>query len=105
MGVVVGADEDMIRVEVEGIGADRLFIPVAVVDVEDAVFVIIGVVHEGRVCRRRVRMARDPEQDLMVAGQDGTDAACRLDRIARRWAARGSLTTAVYGKIVSKSLK
>ena len=98
--MVIGPDEDMVFIEVEGVGINRIFIPIAVVDIKDAAFIIVGVVHEGRIGRHRMGMARYPQAGLVMAGQDGADIPCRLDGIARRRQADAG--PARYGRLFQR---
>lgn len=39
--MVIGPDEYVVFVKVEGVGVNRVFIPIAVIDVEDAAFIVL----------------------------------------------------------------
>ena len=100
--MVIGPDEYVVFVKVEGVGVNRVFIPIAVIDVEDAAFIVIGVIHEGGIAWHRMGMARYPQADLVMAGQDGADISCRLDRIARR--RQADARTARYGRLFQRGM-
>ena len=100
--MVIGPDEDMIFIEVKGVSINRVFIPIAVIDVEDAAFIVIGVIHEGGIAWHRMGMAGYPQADLVMAGQDSTDISCRLDRIVRR--RQADARTARYDRLFQRGM-
>ena len=69
--MAVGADYNLIRIEVEGIGPDLIAFPCRIVHIQyrGTGIVVYGVIKAG-VCRRRVGVAGSPYKDLGILGQD-----------------------------------